>query len=56
MAVFELNEKLKCTENGVCGIQYIDIAYLLLKHVVGKRQQNSRTGTMLYDGWAVFAC
>ena len=33
-----------------------NIAYLLLKRVVGKRQQNSRSGTMLYDGWAIFTC
>ena len=32
------------------------IAYLLLKRVVGKRQQNSLTSTMLYDGWAIFTC
>ena len=56
MALFQLNGKLYCADHGVCGIQYIDIVYLLLKRVVGKRQQNSRTSMMLYNGWAVFAC
>ena len=50
MAVVELNGKLYCTDHGICGIQYIDIAYLLLKLVVEKRQQNSHTSTMLFDG------
>ena len=29
------------------------MAYLLLRRVVGKRQQNSHISTMLYDGWAI---